>query len=132
MTNPLDKIRSGILSNNMQLVAQGFENLTGESLLEVDQTLDSKEDFIAPAKSQSSGKTRVARTEAIHAGENKFIDDNIESKDIETPQVKPTKRTRPKASMVNIECHICNKVEKIPEVLMQGRDFYRCDKCSKR
>ena len=132
MISPLDKIKSGILSNDMQLVAQGFENLTGESLLRVDKTLDPTEDFIAPAKNQLPGKTRVARTEPIHAGANQFVDDDIEAKDVETPQVKPTKRIRPKASMVNIECHICNKVEKIPEILMQGREFYRCEKCSKR
>ena len=50
MTSPLDKIRSGILSNDMKLVSEGFENLTGESLSGVDQTQDPKDDFISPAK----------------------------------------------------------------------------------
>jgi hypothetical protein len=132
MTSPLDKIRSGILSNDMQLVAQGFENLTGESLSKVDQTPDPQEDFIAPAQNPSPGKTRVARTEPIHAGENQFLDDNRESKDIETPEIQLTKRIRPKASLIEVACHLCNKTEKIPEALMQGREFYRCDKCSSR
>jgi hypothetical protein len=132
MTSPLDKIRSGILSNNMHLVTEGFEKLTGESLSKVDQAPDPKEDFIAPAQNQSPGKTRIARTEPIHAGENQFLDDSIEAKDVETPQVNPTKRTRSRASIIDVRCHICDIVEKIPESLMQGREFYRCDKCSRR
>ena len=132
MTSPLDKIRSGILSNDMSLVTEGFEKLTGESLSKVDQTPDPQEDFIAPAQNQSPGKSRVARTEPIHAGENQFLDNSSESKGIETPKVKLTERTRSKASLVNVECHICDKTEKIPESLMQGREFYRCDRCSSR
>ena len=53
MKSPLDKIRSGILSNDMSLVTEGFENLTGESLSKVDQAPDPQEDFIAPAQNLS-------------------------------------------------------------------------------
>ena len=132
MTSPLDKIRSGILSNDMSLVTEGFEKLTGESLSKVDQTPDPQEDFIAPAQNQSPGKSRVARTEPIHAGENQFLDDNSDAADIETPQIKLTERTRSRASIIDAECHVCGSVEKIPESLMQGREFYRCDNCSRR
>ena len=132
MTSPLDKIRSGILSNDMSLVTEGFENLTGESLSKVDQAPDPQEDFIAPAQNTSTGKTRIARTEPIHAGENQFLDDNSDATDIETPQIKLTERTRSRASIIDAECHVCGSVEKIPESLMQGREFYRCDKCSRR
>ena len=132
MTSPLDKIRSGILSNDMKLVSEGFENLTGESLSGVDQTQDPKDDFIAPAKNKSKGKPRIARSAPISAGANQFTDDSDESKDIVTPEIELTERNRPRASLIDIQCHICNKTERIPESLMQGREFYRCDRCSSR
>ena len=132
MTSPLDKIRSGILNNDMTLVSEGFENLTGESLSGVDKSSDPQEDFIAPTKSKSQGKTRLARTEPIQAGENQFLDDGGESKNIETPEIKLTERNRPKASLIDVQCHICSKTDRIPESLMRGREFYRCDKCSSR
>ena len=132
MTSPLDKIRSGILNDDMKLVSEGFENLTGETLLSVDKSSDPQEDFIAPTKNKSRGKTRLARTEPSKAGENQFLDDGTESKDIETPEIQLTERNRPRASLIDAQCHICNKTDRIPDLLMQGREFYRCDKCSSR
>ena len=49
-----------------------------------------------------------------------------------TPEIELTERNRPRASLIDIQCHICNKTERIPESLMQGREFYRCDRCSSR
>ena len=147
--NPIDKIKKGILDNDMQQVIEGFELLTGQEvrpkettvgdleLLEQETTAEevvklstsSKDlDFSTEPKKQSTGKQRTARREPISVGENQFVDDGMEDKDIITPDISLTPRDRPPAETVEVACHVCNKTYQVNPVVLGG-EFYRCDKC---
>ena len=136
MINPLEKMREGIRTGSMDLVKEGFEEFTGEKFTEepevkTEQPVKGAENFVVSPKERSSKKSRIARTEKIQAGQNMFLDDGSESTDVPTPDITPTKRERTPAKMVEIECHLCGKMEEISSKLVQG-EFYRCEKCSRR
>ena len=64
--NPIDKIKSGIQKNNMLLVSEGFQDLTGEKvtteddqeevLIEEASTEDEEDSFITSTRSSESNK----------------------------------------------------------------------------
>ena len=147
--SPIDKIKKGILDNDMQQVIEGFELLTGQEvrpkettvgdleLLEQETTAEevvklptsSKDlDFSMEPKKQNTGKQRNARREPIAVGENQFVDDGTEDKDIITPDISLTPRNRPAVEMVDVTCHVCDKNYQVNPVVLGG-EFYRCDKC---
>ena len=147
--NPIDKIKKGILDNDMQQVTEGFKLLTGQEvrpkettvgdleLLEQETTAEevvklptsSKDlDFSTESKKQNTGKQRTARREPILIGENKFVDDGTEDKDITTPDVSLTPRDRPPSETVEVVCHVCNTTYQVNPVVLSG-EFYRCDNC---
>ena len=140
MISPLEKIRVGIETENMDLVRVGFEELTGQvttspkespTIKESSSKKDDFSDFIASPQS-SDTKSRVAKTEPVVGGQNNtFVDEGIEAKDIETPQVTPSPRNRPPIQMVELSCHKCGKTEKVASNLVQG-EFHRCGKCIRR
>ena len=96
MTSPLEKIRVGIETENMDLVRVGFEELTGEVTTSPKESPTTKEssskkddfsDFIASPQSPDAN-SRIAKTEPVVGGKsNMFVDEGIEAKDIKTPQV---------------------------------------------
>ena len=140
MISPLEKIRVGIETENMDLVRVGFEELTGQvttspkespTIKESSSKKDDFSDFIASPQS-SDTKSRVAKTEPVVGGKsNMFVDEGIEAKDIKTPQVTPSPRNRPPIQMVELSCHKCGKTEKVASNLVQG-EFHRCGKCIRR
>jgi len=146
--SPLDKIKKGILDNDMQQVTEGFELLTGQEvrpkkttvgdleLLEKETTAEevvklstrSKElDFSTQPREEQTSR-RTAKSEKITVGENQFVDDGLEAKDVTTPDVSLTPRKRPPSKTVKVTCHVCEKTSEIPAQLSQG-EFYRCDDC---
>jgi hypothetical protein len=143
MINPLEKMKAGIETNDMDLVRVGFEELTGQvttspkesptpvKLEEASPKKDDFSDFIVSPQS-SGAKSRVAKTEPVVGGQNNtFVDEGIEAKDIETPQITPSPRNRPPSQMVELSCHKCGKTEKVASNLVQG-EFHRCGKCIRR
>jgi len=142
MISPLEKIRVGIETNNMDLIRVGFEELTGEvtttspekSPTTEDPPLDKNDfsDFIASTQSSDPAtKSRVAKTTPVVGGNNTFIDEGTDSKNIETPQISPSPRNRPPSVTVEVSCHKCGKTEKIAQGLVQG-EFHVCEKCVRR
>jgi len=141
MISPLEKIRVGIETNDMDLIQVGFEELTGivttspkESLTTKDPPTNKNDfsDFIASAQSsEPTTKSRVAKTTPVVGGNNTFIDEGTDSKNIETPQISLSPRNRPPSVAVEISCHKCGKAEKIAQSLVQG-EFHVCEKCAKK
>tara|TARA_R110002051_G_scaffold312484_1_gene387702 strand:+ start:332 stop:826 length:495 start_codon:yes stop_codon:yes gene_type:complete len=156
---PIEKIKEGILSNDMEQIVQGFMALTGEEIRpEGDpnpgpakkseepkperaaeetvqpesQTLPNAPsknlDFSVKPKDREANGRRTAKTEKIVIGENQFVDDGVEDKDIVTPDVPLTPRNRVPSKTIKVACHICNKAYEISAQLLQGQ-FYRCDNC---
>ena len=140
MISPLEKIRVGIETEDMNLVRVGFEELTGEVTTSTKGSSTTKEsppkkddvsDFIVSPQSPDTN-SRVAKTQPVVGGrDNMFVDEGLEAKDIETPQIVPSPRNRPPAQMVELSCHKCGKTEKIASNLVQG-EFHRCGKCIRR
>lgn len=96
-----------------------------------DQT-DVKNDFIFKMNNENEQSTvrRGTPVNEVRNRVNKFIDDGIEAKDIETPDIRPTERKRPAFKMIQQTCSRCNKtVDTHPT---HQRDFYICDKCLKK
>ena len=143
---PIDKIREGIISNDMEKVIEGFFKLTGERIQqEVSEREEESEkmpkqpvpvpeqqdrlvdlDF-SVQMAEKNEKGHYSRPEAIEAGKNTFIDDGIDSSDIETPEVVRSER-RPPVKMVEVTCHKCGKKEEMNASYKTG-EFHRCDKC---
>lgn len=145
---PIDEIREGIIRNDMAKVIEGFFKLTGERPQQ--EASDQKEEpekmseqpVPAPVPEQQgrladldfsvqmaekNEKGHYSKSEAIEAGENKFIDDGIDSSDIETPDVVRSER-RPPVKMIEVTCHKCGKKEEMNANYKTG-EFHRCDKC---
>ena len=142
MISPLEKIRVGIESNDMDLIRVAFEELTGETTASPknppeieDSSPTNKNDFsefVASAQSSDpTTKSRVAKTAPVVGGDNTFTDEGTDSKDIETPEITLSPRNRPPATTVEILCHKCGKTEKVAGSLVQG-EFHVCGKCARR
>ena len=143
---PIDKIREGIISNDMEKVIEGFYKLTGEQIQQGDPEREEESETMpeqtvpAPVQqerltdldfsvqmAEKNEKGHYARPESIEAGKNKFIDDGVDSSDIETPKVVRSER-RPPVKMVEVTCHKCGKKEEMNANYKTG-EFHRCDKC---
>jgi len=137
--NPIDKIKKGIINNDMEQIIQGFQILTGEEVRpEESNTEEPKADTKkierppTPLRSKdldfSTGSGEEGgRHEPIAVGENQFVDDGVEAADITTPQVSPTPR-RPPVKLVEVTCHICGDKEEVNPKYKSGQ-FHRCGKC---
>ena len=145
--SPLELIKKGILENDLEKVAQGYNALTGEQI-STSGTTDSETtesnsepeqvspsmpvrsadlDFTTPAKKQP--KSSHGKKEKVVAGENKFVDDGSEFKgeEFETPDLQLTPRRSP-AQLVEVKCHGCGEVEMINPAYKVGT-FHRCGRC---
>ena len=147
--NPIDKIKEGIINNDMEQIIQGFAILTGEEIrpagrsAEEARTPDPKPEPATEETVQSSVQVRskdldfsteprestskYGRKESIKVGENQFTDDGTESKDITTPEVQRTKR-RPPVKLIKVKCHACGSEEEINPIYKTG-SYHRCGKC---
>ena len=136
---PLERIKIGILKNDMEEVIQGYMALTGEEVRPEDGVSEVREPSSLPVQkageldfstkpTKSQGKKRLATKAPVQASQNTFVDDGVEHTDIKTPDYKPTLRSRAEATMVDVTCHVCKKEYEVAPVLAQG-EFYRCDSC---
>jgi len=137
---PIDKIKKGILSDDMEEIIQGFKLLTGEEVRPEGRKTEKPEsesketvqppvsvrvkglDFSTKPKEEQHGKR-----EPIVVGANQFVDDGMEASDITTPDVGRTTR-RPPVKMVEVQCHACGEKEMINAQYKSG-EFHRCGKC---
>lgn len=94
---------------------------------EFEGTTVSTSDFTMKSK---NGIKSQKRREKVTARKNTWSDTG-ENKDVQTPDISMTPRTRPPAKMVDMNCHVCGKTFNINSSLVFGQ-FYRCDKCSGR
>ena len=144
---PLEKIKEGILTNDMEEIVQGFMALTGEEIrpegdpnpgpakkprteeaVQPPVQVRAKDLDFSTKQNVPKGKKRVASKEPVKAGANTFVDDGEEHSDVTTPEFKPTPRQREPSQTVNVKCHVCEKDYEVSPVLAQG-EFYRCDNC---
>jgi hypothetical protein len=132
---PIDKIKEGILSNDMEQITQGFMLLTGEEVRpEARKPKESNAEKTVQSPVQVRSKDldfstteESSKSEPIRAKKNQFIDDRTESLDIETPDVGRTTR-RPPVKMIEVTCHACGEKEMINAQYKSG-EFRRCGKC---
>jgi len=148
---PIDKIKEGILSNDMEQVIQGFKLLTGEEVRpaegeseqgrssdpETPRSESHEEAMQPPVQVRSKdldfstepreSESKYGKREPIVVGENQFIDDGTEDKDVKTPDVGRTTR-RPPVKMIEVQCHVCKSSEMINAQYKSG-EFHRCGKC---
>jgi len=148
--SPLELIKNGIIENDLEKIAQGYNALTGENIspittdeparrtakpesTESDEVSPSVplrseiEDFTIKRNSLPAGK--YGRKETIQVGENQFVDDGSEAvgKEFETPDIAPTPRRKP-IQMVEVVCHACGKKEEINPAYKTG-NYHRCARC---
>tara|TARA_R100001082_G_scaffold102614_1_gene72858 strand:+ start:2908 stop:3363 length:456 start_codon:yes stop_codon:yes gene_type:complete len=148
--SPLELIKNGIIENDLEKIAQGYNALTGENIspittdepvrrtsnpesTESDEVSPSVplrseiEDFTIKRNSLPAGK--YGRKETIQVGENQFVDDGSEAvgKEFETPDIAPTPRRKP-VQMVEVVCHACGKKEEINPAYKTG-NYHRCARC---
>jgi hypothetical protein len=136
LQDALAKIKSGILSGDLALVADGFFDLTGEKIYPSDvvvpdsgvSTLNLPEEYLVSSKKESVIKDKSSSP--VSAKENTFVDEGVEHKDSEntTPEVSLTKRGRPPTKYKEVICHICGRKDSVHEALGLG-EFYRCNNC---
>ena len=137
---PTDKIKKGILNDDMEEIIQGFKLLTGEEVRPEGRKTEKPEpesketvqppvsvrvkdlDFSTKPKEEQHGKH-----EPIVVGANQFVDDGTEASDITTPDVGRTTR-RPPVKMIEVQCHACGEKEMINAQYKSG-EFHRCGKC---
>ena len=130
LKSALDKMRRGIVKEDIKLVAEGFFDLTGEDLTEThdqepEEDTKGQDDFIFSMERDSEKPVK----KAVKASENTFIDDGSDGKNIETPEIERVGRNRPLPKYSKVKCHVCGKEEEINSVLSQGGEFYRCNEC---
>tara|TARA_R100000908_G_C3750736_1_gene145339 strand:+ start:2107 stop:2565 length:459 start_codon:yes stop_codon:yes gene_type:complete len=149
--NPIDTIKKGILNNDMEQVIQGFSALTGEEVRPAgggaeqerspepeSVTSGSHAETVQPPVQVRSKdldfsteprdvESKFGRKEPIQVGENQFMDDGVEAKDVTTPDVPRTKR-RPPVKLIEVSCHVCGTKEEINPAYKSGT-FHRCGRC---
>ena len=70
------------------------------------------------------------RRSIVQAGKNTWVDEgDCRGKEVETPDIKPTPRTRKPPTKKDVSCHVCGKKFKVNPSLIFG-EFYRCDRCT--
>jgi len=149
--NPIDTIKKGILNNDMEQVIQGFSALTGEEVRPAgggaeqggspepeSATSESHAEAVqSPVQVRSKDldfsteprdvESKFGRKEPIQVGDNQFMDDGVEAKDVTTPDVPRTKR-RPPVKLIEVSCHVCGTKEEINPAYKSGT-FHRCSRC---
>lgn len=85
------------------------------------------EDFTMNAPSNNIQKKR---REPVKARENIWTDTG-ESKDVVTPDINPTPRTRKLPSKVKLQCHVCGKDFEVDKRFVFG-EYNRCDRCASK
>ena len=140
--NPIDKIKKGIINNDMEQIIQGFQMLTGEEVRPEQEGKTEKpepkeavqppvsvrsKDIDFSTKPKEGQDSQHGKREPIVVGKNQFVDDGTEDTDITTPEVKPTPR-RPPVELVEVACHICGEKEEVNPKYKSGQ-FHRCGKC---
>ena len=146
---PIDKIKEGILSNDMEQVIQGFKLLTGEEIRPEGRKPEGgkPEEPIAEKAVQSPVQMRSkdldfstkleedtnhGKREPVKAQKNQFVDDGTEALVSEDPELKtpsvPLTERRPPANLVEVVCHVCGEKEEINAKYKVGQ-FHRCGKC---
>ena len=138
LTAAIDTLRSGIENEDMEQIKKAFYELTGDAIdtppkeevqkEEVRVSTSSKDLDFSTEPKQETGKKRTTRREPIAVGKNQFTDDGMESKDVTTPNISLTPRSRPPAETVEVVCHVCKKTYQINPAV-SGGEFYRCDGC---
>ena len=148
--SPLELIKNGIIENDLEKIAQGYNALTGENI----SPITTDEPVRRTAESESTGSDEVSpsvpvrseiedftikrdtlpagkygRKETIQVGENQFVDDGSEAigKEFETPDIAPTPRRKP-VKMVEVVCNTCGKKEEINPAYKTGT-YHRCSRC---
>ena len=90
------------------------------------ETKDNKpvvnEDFVMHKNTASSKKK-----EPVRAKQNQWVDTG-ECKDVLTPDVERTPRTRVSPKKVSTKCYICGKTFSMDSRFMFG-EYHRCDRC---
>ena len=142
--SPIDKIRKGILSNDMEQVTQGFKLLTGEEIRPEEGKPEepSTEKAVQPPVQMRSKdldfSTKLeedadhGKREPVKAKKNQFVDDGTEALVSEDPELKtpdvPLTQRRPPANLIEVVCHVCGTTEEINKKYKAGQ-FHRCGKC---
>jgi hypothetical protein len=85
------------------------------------------EDFTMNPPTSSAYKKRK---EAVKAKMNTWVDTG-ESKDVTTPDVKPTPRKRQPPLKVKLQCHVCGKDFEADKRFVFG-EYNRCDRCASK
>lgn len=70
------------------------------------------------------------RREQVKAKKNLWVDTG-ESKEVTTPKVNPTPRTRQPVQKVKLKCHICSKEFEADKRFVYG-EYNRCDRCASK
>ena len=148
--SPLELIKNGIIENDLEKIAQGYNALTGENISStttdepVRRTAEpesAKSDEVSPSvplrseiedftmKRSALPAGKYGRKETIQVGENQFVDDGSEAvgKEFETPDIAPTPRRKP-VQMIEVTCHACGKKEEINPAYKTGT-YHRCARC---
>ena len=144
-----DRIKEGILANDMTLIAEALREFTEEELVEAtveDINAPSKstekdpEDFTMPVSDDDieTARQRLTKRKSLELmdRENKFTDDGTITIDevgaelINDTAVQPVTRSRkPASEPVSITCHVCGKTELVHPSLK--KEHHRCDSCCK-
>jgi hypothetical protein len=140
--SPIDKIRKGILSNDMEQVTQGFKLLTGEEIRPEEgkpEEPNTEKAVQSPVQMRSKDldfstteEPDESKREPVKAKKNQFVDDGTEAlvsedPELKTPEIALTER-RPPANLVEVVCHVCGTTEQINKKYKVGQ-FHRCGKC---
>jgi hypothetical protein len=142
--SPLDKIKEGIQTDDMEKVIDGYKDLTGEKVsrensapkeempeqMRVSEKVEANKshDFTMPARKETGQKSKFTKSQKIDVGTNTFVDDGEEHKDDVTPDVSLSPRNRSAYKEVEVTCHVCGSKHNINPMLKSGQ-FHRCSKC---
>jgi|TARA_B100000131_G_C17872191_1_gene514671 hypothetical protein len=152
--SPLELIKNGIIENDLEKIAQGYNALTGESISPTTTDEPVREPVTGTTESEDTESNKVSspmrmrseiedfaikrdnlpvgkygRKETIQVGENQFVDDGTEAvgKEFETPKIAPTPRRKP-VKMIEVVCHACGKKEEVNPAYKTG-NYHRCARC---
>tara|TARA_R100001244_G_scaffold120565_3_gene90182 strand:- start:1248 stop:1706 length:459 start_codon:yes stop_codon:yes gene_type:complete len=149
--SPIDKIRKGIIENDMQQIIKGFGLLTGEKIEPREGEEEgekpeepSTEEAVRPSAqvrskdldfstgSKEGEDSDHGQREPVRAKKNQFVDDGTEALVSEDPELKtpsvPLTQRRPPVSLTEVTCHICGAKEEI-NIKYKAGQFHRCGKC---
>lgn len=86
---------------------------------------DAKEDFTMVRQSSLESNNRRI---PVKARQNTWSDTGSEAKDVVTPNVSRTPRTRKPPQKKVVRCHACGKENTVNANIVYG-EYYRCDRC---